>query len=162
MSVAVAVIAFIVTVPVSVSISMAVVVMVFVLAVVVAVVVAVLFAEFMPVELLFPAAMAAPVGVFAANGERAVVAVARIEVTIDVAMEADWAAEPWACSEEDSATEPGRSVIAEWGAAIWRVVVVAVGADWLDADVDRDLDLGSGRGGSEAEKRKKSKCNDAQ
>ena len=135
------------------SIAMAVVVMivasamvavVFVLTVVVTIVVTDFFAIFAGVKVSFPAAMTTPVSVLAANGERAVVAEARIVSAIDVAAESYGAMEPWASSEEDPTAEPGRPVVAEGGTAVRRVVVVAVRADGLHADVDGDLNFGAG------------------
>jgi hypothetical protein len=141
---AVVVIALIVAVSVSVSavvviVASAVIVVIFILAVVVAVVVANFFAIFAGVEVPLPAAMTAPVGVFAADREWAVVAEARIVRAIDVAAESQGPVKPGTGSEEDSTGKPGRSVIAERSASIGRVVVIAVRAGRLDADVDGDL-----------------------
>jgi hypothetical protein len=67
---------------------------VFVLAVVIAVVVVVLFVEFISMELMFPTAMSAPVGTFAAPRERTHVSEPRIVVVVDVSMKALRPAEP--------------------------------------------------------------------
>lgn len=159
----VAVVVVVVTVSIAVGIPMiivivtaSVIVVVFVLAVMVAVVVADFFAVLMTAELLLPSTVTGPVGVLAANRERAVVAEAWIVSAVDVATEADGSVEPWTCSEEDSAAEPGWSVVAEGSAIVRSVVVVAVRADRLGADVDRDVDLSFQRGFAEAEKREES------
>ena len=121
----------------------AMVAVVFVLTVVVAIVVPDFFAIFAGMEVSLPAAMTAPVSVLAANGERAVVAEARIVSAIDITAEANRAVEPRAGSEKDPAGKPSWSVVAERRAPIGCVVVVAVGADRLSADVDGDLYFGT-------------------
>jgi len=157
---AVVVIAFIVAVSVSVSavvviVASAVIVVIFILAVVVAVVVANFFPIFAGVKISLPAAMTAPVSVFAATREWAVVAEARIVRAIDVAAESQGPMEPGTSSEEDSTGKPGRPVIAERGASIGRVVVVAVRAGGLDAYVDGYLYFGLERCSRQADKREK-------
>ena len=140
---AVAVIAFVV--PVAISVAM--IVVIFVLTVVIAVVVAELLAVFVTTELPFPAAMTAPVGMLATHRVWAMIAESRIKGAVDVAAEANGAMKPWAGTEENAASEPGRTVVAERSAVIRRVVVVAVWADWFCADVHRDLYLGPEGGG---------------
>ena len=135
----------------------AMVAVVFVLTVVVAIVVTDLFAIFAGMEVSLPAAMTTPVSVLAANGERAVVAEARIVGAIDVAAKADRPMEPGSGSDEDSTGEPCWPVIAEGGASIGRVIEVAIGANGLDADVDGDLYFGFESGSRETEKHKKAK-----
>jgi hypothetical protein len=139
------------------TVTSAVVVVVFVLAVVMAVIMANFFAILTSVKVSFPAAMAAPVGVLTSNGERTVVAEARIVGAIDVAAKADRPMEPGSGSDEDSTGEPCWPVIAEGGASIGRVIEVAIGANGLDADVDGDLYFGFESGSRETEKHKKAK-----
>jgi hypothetical protein len=163
MAMSVPVISFIVTMAMVIAIvAAAVVAVVFVLAVVMAVVMADFFAVFAGVEIPFPAAVASPVGMLAPNREPAVVAETRVVCAIDISPETDRAVEPRARSEEDSAGKPCWSVIAERGATIGRVVVIAVWADRLNADVDGDLYFGLEGRGREAEKREKRKCDEAQ
>ena len=155
----------VVTMPIAmvfVAAAFAVVIVVFVMAIVMAVVMADFFAVFAGVEIPFPAAVASPVGMLAANREPAVVAETRVVCAIDISPETDRAVEPRARSEEDSAGKPCWSVIAERGATIGRVVVIAVWADRLNADVDGDLYFGLEGRGREAEKREKRKCDEAQ
>ena len=143
---AVVIVVFVMAASIVVSVSMVVVIvasavitMVFVLAVMMAVVMANLFAVFTGVEIPFPAAMTAPVGVLAAYREWAVIAEARIVGAVDVTAETHGTVKPRTCSEEDSATKPSWSVVAKWCAPIGCVIEVAIGADWLDANVDCDL-----------------------
>ena len=131
-SVTIAVIAFIVSVPVSISVAA----VVLVLAIVMAVIVADLFAIFARVEIPFPSAMASPIGALATDGEWAVVAEAWIICAVVVPTEANWAVEPWTGSEEDSAGEPCWAVVAEGGAVVRCVVVIAVRTNWFHTDVD--------------------------
>lgn len=135
----------------------AVVIVVFVLAVVVAVVMADFLAIFAAVEVSLPTAMTSPVSMLAANGERAVITEARIVCAVNVTAEAYRSVKPGAGSEEDSAGKPRRSVIAERGASIGCVVVIAVGANGLDSDIDGDLYLSFRNGGREAEERENGK-----
>ena len=139
------------------TVTSAVVVVVFVLAVVMAVIMANFFAILTSVKVSFPAAMATPVDVLTSNGERTVVAEARIVDAIDVAAKADRPMEPGSGSDEDSTGEPCWPVIAEGGASIGRVIEVAIGANGLDADVDGDLYFGFESGSRETEKHKKAK-----
>lgn len=153
-AVSVTVIMIIVIMAVSIAIAMAVVVvivaspvitMVFVLAVMMAVVMADFFAVFTGVEGSFPAAMTAPVCMLAAYGVRAVIAEARIVGAIDISAETYRTVEPGSRSEEDSAVKPCGTVVAERGATIGSVVVVAIRAKRLGAYVDRDLYFGPER-----------------
>jgi hypothetical protein len=155
-SMSVAVIALVIAVSVAIAavvaiMSTAVIAVVFVLAVVMAIVVADLPAIFAAMEISLPSAVTAPVCVLAADREPAMVAEARIVGAINVSAEADRPMEPRSCTEEDSAAEPSRSVIAEGSAVVWRVIVVAVWAGRLRANVDGDLYLGfeDGRGGAD-------------
>lgn len=117
----------------------AVVVVVLVLTVMVAVVVPHFVAVLIAVEASLPAAVAAPVGTFAAAGERATIAEVGIVVMIDVAVEAYRATEPWSCANEDAAGEPLWPVVAKGRALVGRVVEIAVRADRRDSDADGDL-----------------------
>jgi hypothetical protein len=159
-SVPVAVIALVIAVSVAIAmifiaVSAALIVMVFVLAVVVAVVVANFTAIFAAMEIPLPPAVTAPVRALAANRESAVISEARVIGAIDISAEADRAVEPGSCSEEDSAGKPCGTVVAERGASIGCVVVIAIGTDRLNADVDRDLHFGPERCSGKAEKREK-------
>src|ERR1700722_8376864 len=84
----------------------------FVLAVMVAVVMVLLGVKLIAMELMFPAGMPAPVGVFASNRECAPISEARIIVVVDVSVKANGTAEPRPGAEEDSPGKPLRSVIA--------------------------------------------------
>jgi hypothetical protein len=80
-----------------------------------------------------------------------VIAVAGVEVVIDMTVEVCGAVEPWTCTEEDAAGKPLRTIVAIGSAAIGSGVVVAVRAVRGDADVDADLSL-SFRGGCKESK----------
>ena len=80
-------------------------------------------------------------------GIRAVVAVARIELVIDVAVEARTTAIVGSCSDESAADKPLGSVVSVGCATVWAVAVVTVGARGADANADRDLGLRFGRSG---------------
>ena len=71
--------------------------------------------------------------------ERTVVAVARVEAIVHMAVEAVMAVEPGASTDEDSADEPIRAVVAVRRAVIRSIVEVSVWALWSDADVDSNL-----------------------
>lgn len=120
----------------------AVIAVILVLAVVVAVVVPDLIVVLVAAELMFPAAVAAPVSAFAATGKWTAIAEVRVVIMIDVAVEANGAAEPRSCAKKDAAYEPLRSVIAERCALVRRVIEIAVGADWRDSDAYGDLRVG--------------------
>ena len=117
----------------------AVIVVIFELAVVVPVVMPVFLAIFAAAEVLLPSTMTSPIGVLTAYRVWAVIAEMRIVAAIDIAAKSNWTVEPGPRTQEDSAREPGRSVVAERRAPVRRVVVVAVWANRLDSDIDRDL-----------------------
>ena len=79
----------------------------------------------------------------------AVIAVFGMVGVVHIAVEVGGAVEPGASSDEDSAGEPLRAVVAVGGAAVGRGFVVAVGACGSDADAYTDLGLGLGRGRNE-------------
>jgi hypothetical protein len=54
---------------------------------------------------------------------------------------------PWAHAQEDAAVKVARSVEAIGSAGVWSIVVIAVGADRLNADADFDLRLSRWRQG---------------
>jgi len=54
---------------------------------------------------------------------------------------------PWANAEEDAVIEVARTVKAAGCALIGRVLIVAVGAGWRDADIDGDLRVACRREG---------------
>jgi hypothetical protein len=68
----------------------------------------------------------------------ATVAVMWIEAVIYVAVEAVWAMEPGAGSDEDASAEPLGPVVTVWSAAIRDVVEVAIWANRCCSDIDRD------------------------
>src|ERR1019366_2737568 len=48
---------------------------------------------------------------------------------------------PWAHAEEDAVIEIARTVKAHRGTGVGLIVVISVGAGWLDPDIDNDLCL---------------------
>jgi hypothetical protein len=62
-----------------------------------------------------------------------------IEAVIYVAVEAVWAVEPGAGSDEDASAEPLGPVVSVWSAAIRDVVEVAIWANRCCSDIDGDL-----------------------
>lgn len=134
-------------------VSAAMIVVVFVLAVVMAIVVANFTTVFAAVEIPLPSAVTAPVRALAANGEPAMVAETRIIGAINVSAEADRPVEPGSRSEEDSATKPCGTVVAEGGATVRRIVVIAIRTSRFNANVDGDLYFGPERCSGKAEKR---------
>jgi hypothetical protein len=157
-SMAIAVVVMVVSAAIAVvfiAVSAALIVMVFVLAVVMAIVVADLAAIFAAVEISVPPAMAAPVWALATDGESTVVSEPRVIGAIDISAEADRAMEPGSRSKEDAAGKPSGTVVAERGATIRCVVVVAIRTRRLNADVDGDLYFGPERCSGKAEKREK-------
>ena len=111
----------------------------FVFAVVIAVVVPVLLVELISVELLFPSVVMAPVCMFAARRERAVISIMRVEVMVDISMKACRSAEPRSGAEKHASRKPLRPVIAKRGARIRCVVEVAIGTHWRHANAGTDL-----------------------
>jgi hypothetical protein len=85
--------------------------------------------------------LAAYFSAIAGAGSGASVAVVGMKVVIDMAVEVSGAVKPWAGTDEDSAGEPFRAVVAVGGAAVGSGFVVAVGAARGRADVDADLAL---------------------
>ena len=112
---------------------------VLVLAVMVAVIVANFVAVLVASELMFPATMATPVGVFAARREWSAISEVGIVIMVDVPVEADRAAEPGTGANEDAACEPLWAVITEGCTLIRRVIEIAIRADRRYADIYRDL-----------------------
>lgn len=143
-----------VVVVVVVGFGVSVIAMVLVLTIMIAVIVANFVVVFVAVELSLPTYVAAPVSVFAAPGERAVIAVVGIEVVVDVAVKAYRSAEPGSRANEYAARKPLRAVIAEGRALVRRVVEIAIRADRCNSDADRDLRSGSLRGHCEEESSK--------
>jgi hypothetical protein len=85
-------------------------------------------------------------GFFTTCGVRAVIAVFGVVVVVDGTAEVLGAVEPGAGSDEDSAGEPLRAVVAVGSAVIGRGSVVAVWALGGYTDGHADLGLGLGRG----------------
>lgn len=128
--------AVVVTIAVTVVVRVA---MILVLPIVVPVIVPDFVVILIPVPLMFPATMSAPVGMLAAPGERTAVSEMRIVVMVDVAMKAHRAAEPWPGAIKYASAEPLWTVVAEWRALIGRVIEVAVGAHRCHSNADVDL-----------------------
>ena len=76
---------------------------------------------------------------FAASGHRSVVTIMRVVAVVYVAVEAARAMEPRAGSDEQSAREPVRSVIAVRRAIIRRIVKVTVWANRGNTDINSNL-----------------------
>jgi hypothetical protein len=72
------------------------------------------------------------------------VAMLGVKVIVYVAAEVGVAMKPWAGTDEDSAREPFRAVVAVGSALVRRGFVVAVRAGRGWSDVDADLGLGFG------------------
>jgi hypothetical protein len=128
-----------VTVVVRVATAVSAIAVVFVLAIVVAVIVPDLVVVFVSMELTFPTAVSAPVGMFASSGEWAAVSEMRVVVVVDVPTKADGATEPGARAEEHASSEPLRTIVAKGRTLIGRVTEVAIGADWCHSNADVDL-----------------------
>ena len=77
-----------------------------------------------------------------ALGEWSVISVVGIEAIVDVAVEAAGSMEPRAGSEEETADEPVRAIIAIGCAVVGGVIEVAIGAHGCSADINADGDLG--------------------
>jgi hypothetical protein len=69
----------------------------------------------------------------------AVVAVFRMVMVVNIAVEMLGTVKPWAGTDEDAICEPLRAVVAVGSAAIWRGIVVTVGTSRGHADADADL-----------------------
>jgi len=92
----------------------------------------------------------------ATSGISTVIAKARIERTVDVAVEGRTVVVT-ACADEASANKPLRTVVAVRGAVVGAVSVVAIRAGRTrDTDADGDLGIGLGSGCQEDE----CKCRD--
>jgi hypothetical protein len=65
-----------------------------------------------------------------------------MEMVIYMATKVGRAVEPWAGTNEDTASKPLRAIVAVGSTVIGRYIVVAVGAVRGYSDVDRDLGLG--------------------
>jgi hypothetical protein len=74
----------------------------------------------------------------------AVVAVIRMVVVVDIALEMLWAVKPWAGADKNAASKPLGTVVAVGSAAIRRGIVVTVGTNRGHTDSDADLGLCSG------------------
>jgi hypothetical protein len=146
-SMAVIVVVLVMAIPVSVamciivavSVAIAMVVVIFVLTVVIAVVVMVFFAKLVAVKVMLPAAVSAPVGMFASTRKWTPVSKARVVVAIDVSPEALRPAEPWPGAEKYASGKPLRAVIAKRRALVRRVIEIAIGTNRRYSDADADL-----------------------
>jgi hypothetical protein len=83
-------------------------------------------------------------GSFATGRHCTFVAVIGMEMVIYMATKVGRAVEPWAGTDEDTAVEPLRAIVAVGSTAIGRYIIVAVGAVRGHSDVDGDLGLGFG------------------
>lgn len=119
--------------------SFAMVAVILVLAVVVAVIVAIFVVEFVSAEVLFPALMPSPIGMFTVLRERAAISEARIVVVVDVATESDRPVKPGSRPDEYPAHKPLRAVVAKRRALIGRVIEVAIRTNRCDTNVYSDL-----------------------
>jgi hypothetical protein len=70
---------------------------------------------------------------------RSMVSVMRIEAVVDVAIEPVGSMKPWSSPDEQSATEPIRSIVAVGSAVIRRIVEVAVRAHGRYSDANGNL-----------------------
>jgi hypothetical protein len=94
-------------------------------------------------------------GALAASGKRPMVSVAGIKAVIDMAVKATMPVEPRTSSDEETAYEPVRPVIAVGGAVIRGIVKVPVRANGRYADVDAYAHLGMDAGdGGDKDNRK--------
>ena len=150
MAVIVVVVAFVV----GIAVAMAVIVVILVLAVVISVIVADFIVELVAMPLVFPAAMASPIGMLAAHGEGPAISEVRIIVVVDVSVESNRSAEPGTRAIKYAPAEPFRAVVAEGCALVRRVVEVAVRADRRHADVDADLNGGTRRSSADQDESK--------
>ena len=101
---------------------------------------------------------------FASGWHLAVVAVVDVEVVINVAAEVFSAVEPRAGSNEDTAGEPLRTVVAIGSAGVGRVVVIAVWAHGSRSDTYGDLRMCPGRcglGEADGESKKTERLNES-
>lgn len=80
-------------------------------------------------------------GSLASVWHRPGVAMRRVKRIIHVTTEVGAAMKPGARPDEDAAAKPFRTVISGGGAAIWRLIVITVGALRSDSDVEADLGL---------------------
>ena len=74
----------------------------------------------------------------------AVVAMIRMIVIVDIAMEVFGAVKPRAGADKDAIGKPLRAVITVGSATVRRHIVITVRASGRDTDADADLGLGSG------------------
>jgi len=87
--------------------------------------------------------LAAAAGKIAAIGRRPAAAVVASSAFAHKAMSAPAVAVaptgPWAHAQEDAVVEVPRPVKAIGRARVWRIVVVAILANWLNTNADKDL-----------------------
>jgi hypothetical protein len=77
-------------------------------------------------------------------GEFAAVAVVRMIVVVNIAVEVLRTVKPWAGPDKDAVSEPLGAVVPIGSALIWRDIVVTVGTNRGNTDADADLSLCSG------------------
>src|SRR5258708_18205790 len=83
-------------------------------------------------------------------GSRALIAAMDMEPVTHMAAKVVGAVKPRAGTDEDTADEPFRTVVAVGSTGVGSEVVIAVGACGFGTDVDVDLSLGFGSGRREA------------
>jgi hypothetical protein len=88
-------------------------------------------------------------GPLAARRYGTVIALAVIEMMIDVPIEMLRPMEPRTGADEDTTREPFRAVIAVWSAIVRRNLVIPVRANWRFSDADCNLCIRCMRSGEE-------------
>ena len=84
---------------------------------------------FIAMEALYMTDIFVRISMFVARGDVTVIAVVRIEVIIDVALEVGGPVKPGSGTDEDTPREPFGTIVAVGSALIGSVIVVAIGAD---------------------------------
>jgi hypothetical protein len=120
----------------------------------------VLGAFFVAVEVIHMVDIVVGVCMLAVFGIMAVVAMVRIEVIIHMAVKVAGAMKPWASPDEDSTTEPLRTIVSIGGALVGGIVIIAVGTGRGYSNAEADLGLGPGRSYRKTKCGNKSDCKD--
>jgi hypothetical protein len=105
--------------------------------------VSVAIAHLVPMEVL-GGAMPPVMGSVAIVGIFTMVAVIRMVVIVDIAMEVFGAVKPGAGTDKDAIGKPLRAVITVGSATVRRHIVITVRTSGRDTDADANLGLGSG------------------
>lgn len=96
---------------------------------------------------------------FPTLGQRAVIAVMRVEAVVDVAVESVRTVKPRSGADKNAVEEPVRTIIAVRSAIIRRILEVPVWAYGLRANVNAEADLGWRVGPAYAKKAQKTEQN---